>query len=531
MINSWIVLMPTVIVLAVAFITKKVLPALFIGIVIAAFIVADFAPLETIRIVFYNVIEQFDSSNIYMFSFLIILGSLITMMSHTGGTAAYAKLIKKRLHTTKKVEMASLCLSICFAIDEYFSILTVGSIMKSITDSFKIPRAKLAFFLQSLGSPLLILIPISTWIAMLLMQLEKAGVSLHSADKPLILADPFAIYLQIIPFIFYSIIIIFSLFFIVQVPISFGPMRKQELIAHESGNLFGGKTPLPETTLHEQQEGSLFDFIMPIGSLFISIFLSILYLGNSSWLGGTNSLIATIQTVNIFLALLVGVIIAFISSFSIFFITNKITLHALPMLFKEGLNLMKDSIAILLLAWTFSSLLKNDLKAGEYIAHLIIGSINAGFLPVMFFVTALVTSAGTGSAWGTIAVLVPLAIPMLTAFFNLAIPASPEHVSLLFPVIGAIFAGSVAGEHVSPIGTTTVMAAASAGCYLHDHVITQFPYALPALIATAIAYIVAGFSISYGLLISSILSLTIGTLLTMAMLFLFNYWYRDTKIS
>lgn len=516
MINSWLVLLPTLIVLAIAFITKKVVPALFTGIIVAALIVSDFSLTKTLDVLWTNIAYQIDPSNFYMFGFLIILGSLITMMGTTGGTSAYGNLIKNKIHTAKNIEFTSLFLSLCFAIDEYFNILTVGSIMKPVTDSFNIPRAKLAFFLDSLGAPALILVPVSTWIAMLLMQLEKAGVSFDRADNPFILADPFAFYLQSIPFIFYSLITIASLFFIVRYSISYGPMQQHEQIAQHHRNLFGGKKA-PSTTasypLHTQ--GSLFDFIMPIGLLLLSIITSILYLGNSWIFGGTHSFLQVIQTVNIFLAFFVGGLTAFILSFFIFFFQKKVSLHSLSFFLKEGFYLMKDSIIILLLAWTFSSLLKNDLKTGEYIASLIIGSMNAAFLPALFFIAALITAAGMGSSWGTIAVHVPLAIPMITTFFNVGLPTSPEHILLIYPVIASIFSGAVAGEHISPIGTTTIMATASAGCYLEDHVSTQFPYAIPSLIATIIAYLIAGFTIHYGIALSSILSLSSGIIIAL----------------
>lgn len=527
MINSWLVLLPTLIVLSIAFMTKKVVPALFVGIILAALIVSDFSLMQTGSIIISNISDQIDISNFYMFAFLITLGSLISMMGKTGGTSAYGNLIKKHIKNGKNIELASLFLSLSFAIDEYFNILTVGSIMKNVTDSFAIPRAKLAFFLDSFGAPVLILMPISTWIAMILMQLEKAGVSINPAENPFIWSDPFAFYLQSIPFIFYSIITIVSTFFIVKYSISYGPMQKHERIALSRGNLFGGKEAPATTAIYPAHtQGSLFDFVMPISLLLISIFTSILYLGNSWIFGGVNSFLRVIQTVNIFLAFFIGGIVALLVSSAIFLFQKKILISSLPSFFKEGFNLMKDSIIILLLAWTFSSLLKNDLKTGQYIASLIIGSMNAAFLPAMFFITAFITASGMGSSWGTIAVLIPLAIPMITSFFNATLPASPESISLVFPVIGSIFSGSVAGEHISPIGTTTIMATASAGCYLQDHIYTQLPYALPSLFAALIAYLIAGFTIQYGILTSSILSLVSGVLITCMLHILLNKLYN-----
>jgi tetracycline resistance efflux pump len=468
-------------------------------------------------------LEQFEPGNLYTFGFLLILGVLITLMSHTGGTAAYGRLIKKKLTDPKLAQTASIGLSLCFGIDDFFSILTVGSIMRPVTDSFYVARAKLAFLLDCLAAPLVILVPVSTWVAMILMQLNKAGISLEHANNPIVLADPFVVYTQTIPFIFYSFIIISSVIFIVRRNISFGLMKCHEEIAAQDHNLFGGKKPLiSSSTIANDQEGSLFNFILPLGSLLLFVALAVLYSGNNYLFGGANSVLQAIQQADIFFALFFGSILSLSVSLFYFFISKQLTFAQLPSIFYEGYSLMKDSIIILLFAWTFSSLLKNDLYTGNYLAQKMIGSVSPLLLPLLFFVTAFATATGTGSSWGTIAVLVPLAVPMLTTFLHLNLPASAHEIPLLFPVLGAIFAGAVAGDNLSPIGTTTVMAATSAQCYLDDHVYTQLPYGIPALIAACLAYLIAALLISYGYWISSLTSLGCGILVALSMLWLMN---------
>ncbi len=205
---------------------------------------------------------------------------------------------------------------------------------------------------------------------------------------------------------------------------------------------------------------------------------------------------------------------------------KRLTWDKYPALIKGGWSLMAGSIAILFLAWTFSTMLKDDLQTGHYIAQLLVGSVSAALLPAMFFLAALITAIATGSSWGTFAVLIPLAIPMLAEFFHVAIPAAPESIPLLYPVIGAILAGGVAGDHVSPIAATTVMSATSAGCYLDDHVYTQLPYALPALIASTIAYLLVGILAPHGFWFAALISLVVGLFIALASLYLINYWYR-----
>ncbi|HEX2977778.1 MAG TPA: Na+/H+ antiporter NhaC family protein [Candidatus Babeliales bacterium] len=518
---NWLVLLPPLLVIALAFITHRVLFALCMGILSGAVIAGSFSPVESMRILYQNVIAQFDIANIYTFGFLLSLGALITLISYTGGTIAYGRIIKKRLTNPRNAETASMLLSFCFAIDDFFSILTVGSIMKPVTDTFKIPRIKLAFLIDSLAAPMIILVPFSTWVAMILMQLEKAGVSINKEALPIILEDPFAFYLQSIPFIFYSFIIAASVFYIIRSNSSWGLMRMHEEIAQKTGNLFGGaQEHESKASQATETKGTLFDFLFPLGSLIAGIIIAVLYLGDSVVFGGPNSLAQTMQKTDIFLALFAGGVSALVLSIFVALITKKITLSDLPILARGGYELMKDSIAILFLAWTFGSLLKNNLHTGEFLAQILVGSVSSAFLPAMFFIAALITAVGTGSSWGTIAVLVPLAIPLVAKFALIQTPAAISELLMALPVVGAIFAGAVAGDHVSPIGTTTIMSATSAEANLNAHVRSQLPYATPALISTFIAYIVAGYTISYGIWVSFACSLGIGLFLALSMLFM-----------
>jgi Na+/H+ antiporter NhaC len=503
--QNWIVVIPPLLVLGLAVLTHRVLFSLFIGIVASALIVTNWQITSTVLFILHNFWQQlYDASNLYTFAFLIILGMIISLMSAAGGTSAYGTIIKNILKSARSAKFSSIILSLLFMIDDFFSCLTVGCIMRPLTDSFKIPRAKLAFLIDSLAAPLVIIMPVSTWIAMLLMQLDKAGISDVIADKPIFNADPFLTYLQIIPYVFYSFIILTSVWFIIKYNISFGLMRTHEEIAQKTGNLFGGKEPQKTTITESPKCGSLFDFMYPLVSLIIISFLGFLYSHDA------------------FFAFLVGSIFSCLTSLALMMARNKITTKQLKPVAIEGYELMIGSIQILFLAWTFSSILKNDLQTGQYIAHLLLGSLPGWFLPSMFFMASLITAIATGSSWGTIAVMIPIAVPMVATFFGVSTPASITSVPMLLPVLGAIFSGAVAGDHVSPIGTTTVMSATSAGAYLDDHVWTQLPYALPALIATIIAYIISGILVGYPWWISSTVSLASGIVISLGGLYLLN---------
>ena len=526
MLNSWIVLIPPFLVLALAVITRKVLPSLFIGILSAGLIVSQFSLPQTVQLLANRFWEQLiDETNLYTFGFLIILGMLITLMNNSGGTDAYGRIIKKLIKTPRSAKFSSIALSLLFMIDDFFNSLTVGCIMRPLSDNFKIPRAKLAFLIDSLAAPIVVIMPISTWIAMLLMQLNKGGISLDPADAPVILADPFVVYLRTIPFVFYSFIMLGSVWFIVYCSISYGLMKKHEQIAEKTGNLFGGKEPIKMTSEEPcAPHGTVWDFIVPLGSLLVFVALTILYMGDSQLIGGTNNLLQTIQKADIFFALCAGGLIALVLNVVQMLIRKRITFNDFPKLMRGSWNLMGGSMLVLFLAWTFSSILKDDLQTGQYIAQLLVGAVSPILLPAVFFLASLITACATGSAWSTIAVMTPIAIPLLVSFFHLTVPASPEMIPLLYPIIGAIFGGAAAGDHISPIATTTIMSATSAGSYLDDHAYTQLPYALPGVIATTLSYLVAALLLPYGLWISAGVSILFGLMVALTSLYLLNAW-------
>lgn len=525
--DSWIVLIPPMLVLAAAFITKRVLFSLCLGIVTASCIVANFIPTQIITTIAFHLKAQLlNMDNLYTFTFLIALGTLIALLSHTGGTTAYSIIMTKKVTDAKSAESASLLLSCLLLFDDFFSSITVGCIMRPLTDRFKIPRAKLAYLIDSMAAPLVVLVPVSSWIATLTMQLHKSGVSLDMHDNPLILADPFALYIQIIPFIFYSFIIMTSVFFIVRRRISFGPMKTQEVIAQTTGNLFGGKPPLRNLDTNcPAKHGSLTDFFIPVGLLLSSVFLAILYAGNYWLFGGTNSLLKALETTDIFFALDIGTVFTLAVSFMFFLVRKKMKISDIPHLLIAGAKLMGPSVAILFFAWTFSNLLIHDLHSGAYLASLLVNNSIIPLLPCIFFIASTITSVAIGSSWGTIAVMIPLATPMLIQLLHIQTPASPEHVYLLLPLLGAAFAGAIAGDHISPISSTTVMSSTSSGSYHPDHVYTQFIYALPALLATIIAYILAGFLARYSNTLS-FLALPIGIILCLTMIYFIDRWAK-----
>lgn len=488
----WSALVPPLLVLILSITTRQVFLSLLTGIIYACLSLKNFNPIKATHLFVQRCSEQFiDPSNILTAAFLLLLGMLITLMNITGGASAYGNTLKKLLKSARSTKLSTIGLSLLFMIDDFFSSLTVGCIMRPLTDQFNIPRAKLAFLIDSLSAPLVIIMPISTWIAMLLMQLNKAGISSDITDKPIILADTFLTYLHAIPYVFYSFLTLLSVWLIVQFGISYGPMKHHEIIARTDGNLFGGRRPL-YTACNEAAQGSIIDFAVPICSLLTFIIFSILYFGNSSLLGGTNNVLQTIQRADIYLALFIGALCTTILNITHMVLRKKISYKDTMRILVGMWDLMGSSIIMLFFTFVFSTLLKDDIKAGQYLAQLLTGAIPESLLPVLLFIVSFITSTATGSSWGTIAIIMPLAIPIVGSFFQVTTPTDPSAIPLLYPVIGAIFSGTVAGDHLSPISSTSVMSATSAGAYLSDHINTQFFYAIPSLLATCAAYAATG---------------------------------------
>ncbi|MBD3273178.1 Na+/H+ antiporter NhaC family protein, partial [Candidatus Dependentiae bacterium] len=289
--NSIITILPPLIVLVLAFLTHRILFSLSVGILTGTLIANDFAIIAAIKNAINtiwnttqlenvtSISKLMESNNILLFIFLLILGSIIVLMSYTGGASAYRNFIEKKIKTKTGAQNSSLILSLFFFLDDYFSCATVGSVMHPLTDKFKIARTKLAFLVNSIAPTLAVIVPISSWSAAIVLNISNAGVSDIIKDSPLILADPFYLYLGVIPFVFYSIIMIPSAWFISLKKIQFGLMKKHENIAEKTGNLLAGKKDLSNKIKNVKNSKTIIDFLFPLLLLITSIILLILLTG------------------------------------------------------------------------------------------------------------------------------------------------------------------------------------------------------------------------------------------------------------
>jgi len=525
--NSWLVIIPPLLVLLLSLATHRVTLSLFLGIISATLLYHDFSILPALeragtQLLKTTQIKNFlswkafiGSSYLFIYLFLLLLGVIIMTIITTGGTQAYSNFIQKKLRDRRGAETSSLILSLLFFIDDYLNILTVGCVMSSITDRYKIPRVKLAFFVNAFAGALCILVPFSSWGAFILMHLDASGVLPTITSETFIISSSLTLFMKAIPFAFYSFIIIATTFFIVRKKISFGPMYIQEKIAQETGNVFGGK---PERVRSKQadtlqiksiSDNTMVDFLLPIVLLVTTVFGGLFF---------TNFVPEP--------ALVMGATTTLALILPYFLIRKKLRIKQLGHVFWEGINLMLSSMIVITLAWTFANILADDLATGQFIASKLIGAVSLTFLPILFFVATLITTLGIGSAWGAMAIVIPVAIPMLTSMHPASPPIPIEAITIAIPTISAILAGAVAGNILTPIADIVIMGSTSTQSYHMDHVKTQQAYVIPVVLASCISFLLSGILINIPIYANVFLSLSAGLIVSFSIFSLLDYYRR-----
>ncbi len=525
MFAQWLVLLPPLVILLTAFISHNVVLSVLCGIASAVLIATNFSLGGATTLAAHYFAQQLSWDSLNIYGFLIVLGALLTLINTTGGTCAFSNFITRHLNSAKKVESTSLTVSLFFGIDDYLNALTTGCIIKPLADRVRIPRVKLAFLLDIMASPLVVLVPISSWIALIVGQLNLVGINQQS--NALIKADPFFTYLQSVPFIFYSFIAIASAWFIVRRRISFGPMKFFEHTAQVTGNLHGGKTPrFDDSMLERSAHASLSDFFLPLLFLIASTIIGILYKGGYHLFGGQYSFLqAFCHTGNaIFAALMNAACISFVLSSAWALMRKKITWHGLQHCIYHGFKLMYQSVILVFCALTFSLIINQELHTGQYLAQLIVPGINVIWLPLIIFVMSTGIALAMGSSWGTIGVSTPISIPMVSSF----VASNP---ALLFSCIGAIISGAILGAQLSPISDPVTIASTSSGCYQLDHVKTQAPYILAAFTGSCAAFALIGVVHLARPTLSALVCMAIGIAITLSLLALGNYANNTTKLK
>ncbi len=462
-------LIPPVVAIVLALITKEVYSSLFIGILVGGLFAAQFSPLKTVDAIINDGLIAAVSGSAGIFIFLVILGILVALINKTGAAAAFGKWAQMHVKTRIGAILATFALGVLIFIDDYFNCLTVGSVMLPVTDSHKISRAKLAYLIDATAAPVCMIAPISSWAAAVSEYAEGTGYS------------GLELFIRAIPYNYYSLMTLAFILLITFMRVDYGPMLTHETNALEKGDLFttGVSDNRSQEELEVNDKGRVFDLIVPIAVLIVVCVFGLVYVGGI--LDGTDfisAFSATDATVGLPWGGLITLVITIIYLIARRVITFKDAMECVP----KGFIAMVPAILIL----TFATALKNMttlLSAKEFIASLMEGAAAGlhNFLPAVIFVVACFLSFSTGTSWGTFGILIPIVVGIF--------PATSD---LLFIGISACLAGAVCGDHCSPISDTTIMSSAGAQCDHINHVQTQLPYAITVAICSFVGYIVGG---------------------------------------
>jgi len=486
-------LLPPVIAIGLALITKEVYSSLFVGILAGALMHTSFSPLKTVDTIINDGMIESLKGCAGIFIFLVLLGMLVALINKTGASAAFGEWAKKNIKTRVGAMLATFILGVLIFIDDYFNCLTVGSVMKPVTDNHRVSRAKLAYIIDATAAPICMIAPISSWAAAVAEFSEGTGYS------------GFELFIKAIPYNFYSLMTLVFIVAITVMKFDFGPMKKHELNAINNGDLFtsGEIAPSEETTVNAR--GKVIDLIFPVLVLIGICVFALVYIGGIlDGVGFIQAFGDTDATVGLPWGAIIAIVVTIVYMLLRRVITFKEAMACLP----DGFKAMVPAITIL----TMATSLKNVtglLGADVYVEGLMKGAASGltSFLPAIIFLVACFLAFSTGTSWGTFGIL----IPIVTSMFG----AGNE---LLYIGMSACLAGAVCGDHCSPISDTTIMSSAGAECDHINHVSTQLPYAITVAGISFVSFIIAGFVKNWMICLPVSVLLTLGTLFVIKML-------------
>ena len=465
MFGTFWALVPPIIAIGLALITKEVYSSLFIGAVAGALFYAGFH-VEALDSLLNDGIVAAISDNAGIFMFLVLLGILVALLNKAGGSAAFGRWAKTHIKTRGGAMFATFLLGILIFVDDYFNCLTVGSVMRPVTDGHRISRAKLSYLIDATAAPICMIAPISSW---------AAAVSGVVEDY-----SGFELFVRAIPFNFYSLLTIVMVLFLCKSGMDYGPMRRHELNAIRNGDLFTeGEQPEAVEEVSNPR-ARVIDLVLPIVVLVVLCVTGLIY---SGVLAGGVGIFGAFENCDAFFGLPWGALIALVFTVIYFIARRVITFKEAMACVPQGFCAMVPAILILTLATSLKNM-TSLLGAKEFVGTLM-KSASSGLyslLPAVIFLVACGLAFATGTSWGTFDILIPIVTEVFKADFTLMIVG-----------VSACLAGAVFGDHVSPISDTTIMASAGAQCNHINHVSTQFPYAATVAAVSFVTYIVAGF--------------------------------------
>ncbi|MCQ2405862.1 MAG: Na+/H+ antiporter NhaC family protein [Oscillospiraceae bacterium] len=489
-------LVPPIIAIVLALITKEAYSSLFIGVLIGALFVNGFAPVGTLNTLLDDGLVTAIADNAGIFLFLVLLGVIVALVNLAGGSAAFGRWAEKNIKSRIGAMIATFILGVLIFIDDYFNCLTVGSVMLPVTDSHKISRAKLAYLIDATAAPICMIAPVSSWAA------AVSGV----ADDLNTGITGIQLFIRAIPYNFYSLLTFVFIFALVFMKFDFGPMKLHEMSAMLNGDL-GGLKRTDDSKASEK--GRVFDLIIPVIVLIVACTIGMLYVGGffgTDWWGDTGNggnFIGAFGNTDAFVGLPWGGIIALIIIIIYLLCRRVVTFKEAMECIPKGFVAMVPPITILTLAVSLKTM-TSSLGGAEYVRGIMLGASQGlySLLPAVIFIVACLLAFASGTSWGTFGIL----IPIVTAIF-------PADSKLLIIGISACCAGAVCGDHCSPISDTTIMASAGAQIEHIKHVSTQIPYAVFVAVCSFVTYIIAGF------VQNAIISFIVGAVIVIAALF------------
>ena len=490
--TAW-ALLPPVIAIALALITKEVYSSLLIGIVFGGLLYSNFDFEGTVIHVLSDGVATVlsDRYNVGILIFLVILGAMVSLMNRAGGSAAFGRWASAHIKTRGGAQLATVALGVLIFIDDYFNCLTVGSVMRPVTDKHNISRAKLAYLIDATAAPICIIAPVSSWAA--------AGSSYVEEGNGL------QVFIRAIPFNFYALLTVAMMILLAIFKLDFGPMARYERNA-EQGDIFSGLRGYADAASESTNpRGRVPDLLVPIFVLIVSCVIGMIYSGG--FFSGADFITAFSES-DASVGLMIGSAGALVFTLIYYFCRRLMSFRELMGCIPEGFKSMVPAILILTFAWSLKAM-TDSLGAAEYVAALVKSSASGlrSFLPAVVFLIGCFLSFATGTSWGTFGILIPITLNV----FPLSDPIGIGCVS-------ACMAGAVCGDHCSPISDTTIMASAGAQCDHVTHVSTQLTYAIVAAAVSFVGYIIAGFVPNALIVLPVTLALLIGVLFVLRFL-------------
>ncbi len=502
--------LPALIAIVLALLTKQVYISLFFGIFVGALMYAGGDPLKAM-FTLYQVMSEKVGDNTPIIVFLVVLGILVVLMQKSGGAKAYGEWASRKIRSKGGALAATAGLGCLIFVDDYFNCLTVGSVMRPVTDKFKIARSKLAYIIDATAAPICIIAPISSWAAAVAGELEGDGLM---------------VFMSTIPFNVYAILTIVMVFALCYFRFDFGKMKKNDVIAETTGDVHAGVESDDETSEEVQSnpKGKVRHLLIPVIMLIVCCIGGMLYTGFFyNW--DTHTIGTQLQSQNVIeafsncdagMSLAIGSTVALFAIALYYMISGVVSFKEITGSFTSGFKAMVPAILILTFAWSLSGIMGAKggyLDAQAFVKNNLAGSAFPQFLfPAIFFVLAGAIAFATGTSWGTFGVLVPIAVTILGGSGTLTILT-----------VSATLGGAVFGDHISPISDTTILASAGAQCNHVEHVNTQLPYATVVAVIAVVAYLIAGACVGLGSVVSCLIMWAVALALFVGFVFFIKY--------